>query len=454
MSDRRDNALTTLSAPRLPWHPIFADQFGIDEGIWPSLIEAVFPNARSIDSIRLALSYCKARHLDVFKRPINIVPVYSSAQKKYVETIWPGIGELRTTAMRTREYAGCDDTIFGDYHEATFIERRENDRRQIEEIEHKLTYPTWAQVTVYRLDRTNTPRAVRGPRVLFMEIFSPAGRDNPGCPNERWRRAPTGQLEKCAEAAALRRGFPEELGDTFIDDEAGRRMMVDVTPDAPPPESSPESGPGSGPNPGRGREHTGNAGLRERLAVALHAASDRPSSPANVAKVVGDAGDMLDELDRRAGVQKSPAKPQEGASLSDDQSHAKKQDSPSTAAGAAGAGQQSGAGAPVPPPGSPVADAEGGTATPGSTDFAGESFAVITPVRKGRSFDWADYAERYIAAGLQVPRERLTAWRGRQAAMFDGLHQQLPQAWAKANQALAYYERTGLRPSPDGEVPE
>ena len=62
----------------------------------------------------MAVDYCKRRNLDPFKRPVHIVPMWSTVQKKMVETIWPGIAEIRTTAMRTGEYAGRDRSIFGE----------------------------------------------------------------------------------------------------------------------------------------------------------------------------------------------------------------------------------------------------------------------------------------------------------------------------------------------------
>jgi hypothetical protein len=40
-----------------------------------------------------------------------------------------------------------------------------------------------------------------------------------GSPNSMWQKRPRGQLDKCAEAAALRAAFPEELGDDPTSDE-------------------------------------------------------------------------------------------------------------------------------------------------------------------------------------------------------------------------------------------
>ena len=106
--------VSAIVKPRLPYPPEAQEKFGIDADAWKALVEAVFPQAQTAASIWLAMSYCKARNLDVFKRNVHIVPVWDKDKRCMVDTIWPGIGELRTTAFRTRQYAGRDATQFGE----------------------------------------------------------------------------------------------------------------------------------------------------------------------------------------------------------------------------------------------------------------------------------------------------------------------------------------------------
>jgi hypothetical protein len=47
-----------------------------------------------------------------------------------------------------------------------------------------------------------------------------------------WRDRPRGQLEKCAEAAALRAAFPEEIGGDLCSDEVGGGKVLDVSANA------------------------------------------------------------------------------------------------------------------------------------------------------------------------------------------------------------------------------
>jgi RecT family protein len=109
-----------LKPPRLPYHEAVEERFGIDRAGWKALVEAIYPNAETADAIVMALSYCRARNLDPFKRPVHIVPMWSSVAGKMIETVWPGISELRTTAFRTGQYAGMPAPDFGPTIERTF----------------------------------------------------------------------------------------------------------------------------------------------------------------------------------------------------------------------------------------------------------------------------------------------------------------------------------------------
>jgi hypothetical protein len=108
--------LVALKPPRLPYHEAVEERFGIDRAGWKALVEAIYLNAETADAIIMALSYCRARNLDPFKRPVHIVPMWSSMAGKMIEPVWPGISELRTTAFRTGQYAGMPDPEFDRAH--------------------------------------------------------------------------------------------------------------------------------------------------------------------------------------------------------------------------------------------------------------------------------------------------------------------------------------------------
>lgn len=225
---------------RLPWHDAIGERFGslgVSRATWKVLVEAIWPAARTTNSIIMALSYCQARRHDPFKRTVHIVPVWDSkadgGKGGYVETVWPGISDMRTTAFRTGQYAGCDETKFGPDIEHTFKDKVKRDGKSVGD-EKKVTFPEWAQITVYRMVGTQRVPFV-GPRVYWLETYARQGASE--LPNSMWARRARGQIEKCAEAGALRKAFPEELGNEYSAEEMeGQRFwheVRDVTPPKP-----------------------------------------------------------------------------------------------------------------------------------------------------------------------------------------------------------------------------
>lgn len=194
-----------IKGPRIPFHKQITEKYPeIDISVWRTLTDVIFPNATSGDSILMAIAYCKSRKLDILKRSVHIVPIWDKVAGAMRDTIWPGIGELRITAFRTGEYAGRCDTVWGP--EVT---------QKVGVLE--VTFPLWAQVSVYRRlgDRVVE---FAGPQVRWLETYATRSRQDK-TPNDMWAGRPYGQIDKCAEAAALRAAFPEEVGSDYTADE-------------------------------------------------------------------------------------------------------------------------------------------------------------------------------------------------------------------------------------------
>lgn len=226
---KRDIAV--VHPPRLPY-PAAAKADGIDERRWKALTDAIFPAARTVDGVMLAIAYARARNLDIFKKVVHVVPMWNSSLGEEVDTVWPGIGELRTTASRTTAWAGNDECQFGPPKTLGFQDSRERRARgdqpatAMREECKPFTWPEWAQITVYKMVQ-GVRCAFVGPKVRFTETFS--GVKGLRVPNDRWQLAPYQMLEKCAEAAALRRAFPEELGDQWTAEEMEGKIVSDDT---------------------------------------------------------------------------------------------------------------------------------------------------------------------------------------------------------------------------------
>lgn len=212
---------------RLPVASQTLAQIGLDPGTWAVLTDSIFPGARTPEGVLLAVRYCQARGLDVMKRPVHVVPMWSKALNREVETVWPGIAEVQTTAARTGCWAGLDSPRFGPEVTRTFRGAVKRDGRW-EEVEVTLTYPQWAEVIVYRL--VNGVRCPFSETVFWEETYARAGRSE--LPNEMWQKRPRGQLLKCAKAASLRAAFPEEAGYT-AEEMAGTPIEADDLPAGP-----------------------------------------------------------------------------------------------------------------------------------------------------------------------------------------------------------------------------
>ena len=236
------NAVVQIQPSRLPIAPAIAKEFDIQPTEWRVLVDQIFPSAKSVESVMMALAYCRKRNLDIFKKPVHIVPMWSSAKRAMVETVWPGIAEIRTTASRTGEYAGIDAVEFGPIIERSFTGQTGGNNS--ETITKKVRFPEWASVVVYRM--VAGVRCAYHAKVYWEETYATMGKSD--VPNDMWAKRPRGQLDKCVEAAALRKAFPEELGNTYAAEEMEGREIADgvtidhvaKTPPAPPKPPVPE----------------------------------------------------------------------------------------------------------------------------------------------------------------------------------------------------------------------
>jgi hypothetical protein len=116
------------------------------------LVDSIFPSAKTQDGVMLAVRYCQARGLDVMKRPVHVVPMWSKTLGREIETVWPGIAEVQTTAARTGLWVGMDPPKFGPDETRAFQGKSWNDdEHRNESVEATVTYPEWVELAVYRL---------------------------------------------------------------------------------------------------------------------------------------------------------------------------------------------------------------------------------------------------------------------------------------------------------------
>ena len=215
---------------------------------------SLYPGA-SPYSIKMVLSYCTAAGLDPMLKPVHIVPMKVKTGEKWPDggdktelrdVVMPGVGLYRIQAARTGQYAGIDKPVFGPTAKMEYKRKRKrwvegrNGRRVPEDYYEDvvLEYPEWCEVTVYRM--------VGGTRCPFTAIeywtenYASVGDGD--TPNQMWAKRVRGQLAKCAEAQALRKGFPDAVGSQPTAEEMeGKSMEIDM------PESAPATRPAEKP---------------------------------------------------------------------------------------------------------------------------------------------------------------------------------------------------------------
>lgn len=175
-----------------------------------NLIKAQIMNGESCTDDDLALfgAVCKQTGLNPFCGQIYAV------QRKGKWTYQISVHGFRSIADQTGLLAGIDEATYND------------GKNLFEMLAKKLPIVT-ATVTVWKM--------VGGQRVPFTATVAYDQyvqiKQSTGKPNEVWGKMPHVMLAKCAEVAALRKGFPMQLGGQYAPEESGafeREVPIEV----------------------------------------------------------------------------------------------------------------------------------------------------------------------------------------------------------------------------------
>lgn len=149
--------------------------------------------------------------LDPFAKQIYMLARWTKEGTK--QTIQTGIDGYRLIARRaadrTHQALSYDDTLWCG-HDGQWVD-----------VWLSEAYPAAAKVTIYR-------GKARYSAVALWREFVQTTKD--GSPNAMWSRMSANQLAKCAEAAVLRKAFPQDLSGIYTDDEMGDVEVVDAPP--------------------------------------------------------------------------------------------------------------------------------------------------------------------------------------------------------------------------------
>lgn len=165
------------------------------------LQQSLYAGAKE-ESVAMVLDYCEAAHLDPMQKPVHIVPMNTkdpvSGNYVWRDVVMPGIGLYRIQADRSGTMAGISEPEFGDERTETFKDKNGN--------QVTVTFPEWCRVSTKKIVGNHIVEFVA--KEYWLENYATdSGKSD--APNAMWRKRPRGQIAKCAEAQALRKGWPE-----------------------------------------------------------------------------------------------------------------------------------------------------------------------------------------------------------------------------------------------------
>lgn len=175
------------------------------------------------DEFNLFIEMCRRYHLDPIKRQIYAIVTNKKNDDKRQLVVVTGIDGYRSIAARSGRYRGPDVRPDFEFDEAA----KNPDTNPLGLVS--------CAVTVYKQDDRGDWHGVVG--VAYWDEYAPI-EDMWGEDPQTGKRRPTGkkklkdmwakmgrnQLAKCAEAQALRKGWPEDLGGIYASEEMDRTV--------------------------------------------------------------------------------------------------------------------------------------------------------------------------------------------------------------------------------------
>lgn len=174
------------------------------------------------DELAYCLSVARARGLDPLQKQVYFTKRKKRQGDGWVEsvTVEPTIDGFRAMAERTKELDGYDGPYWC------------GDDGQWTDVWLSKEPPTAAKITVFRKGKDHG-----FPSVARFAAYVQLDRDQK--PNHMWAKMGDNQLAKCAEALALRKAFPSQLGAFYSHEEMGQADAPDRFRDLPKEDEKP-----------------------------------------------------------------------------------------------------------------------------------------------------------------------------------------------------------------------
>jgi phage recombination protein Bet len=178
-----------------------------DKDIQTLISANIIPKNTPQEQISVFARVCHERNLSPFSKQIYLMSRNTKDGVRY--TYQTSIDGFRSLAERTSKYAGSDDYIFDD------------GLTVYQMLMEKRNRPTTATATVHKLLPNGQTFPIKA-TARWTEYY----------PGDKlgfmWDKMPFLMLGKCAEALALRKAFPEQLGSIYVNEEMQQAEIVSV----------------------------------------------------------------------------------------------------------------------------------------------------------------------------------------------------------------------------------